>query len=127
MAASPGCNRSRRSDVGWSREGYMPTSSDETIVVVGAGLAGLATAAFLARAGAPVTLLERTAEPGGRAQTTSAGPYRMNLGPHALYRGSAGARVLADLGVAYRGGTRSAATRSTAARCTFFRADSSRC
>jgi phytoene dehydrogenase-like protein len=87
----------------------MTTSSDETIVVVGAGLAGLATAAYLARAGAPVTVLERTAEPGGRAQTTSAGAYRMNLGPHALYRGSAGARVLADLGVTYSGGTPSAA------------------
>jgi phytoene dehydrogenase-like protein len=87
----------------------MPTSRDDTIVVVGAGLAGLATAACLARGGARVMVLERTAEPGGRAQTTREGPYRMNLGPHALYRGSAGARVLADLGVTYHGGTPSAA------------------
>src|SRR5262245_50516235 len=87
----------------------MPTSKDDTIVVVGAGLAGLATAAYLARGGARVTVLERTAEPGGRAQTTREGPYRMNLGPHALYRGSAGARVLADLGVRYDGGTPAAA------------------
>jgi phytoene dehydrogenase-like protein len=82
----------------------MQTSNDDTIVVVGAGLAGLATAAFLARAGRPVTMLERAAEPGGRAQTTAAGPYQMNLGPHALYRGCAGEDVLAELDVAYRGG-----------------------
>jgi phytoene dehydrogenase-like protein len=83
----------------------MQTSNDDTIVVVGAGLAGLATAAYLARAGRAVTVLERATEPGGRAQTTAAGPFRMNLGPHALYRGSAAADVLADLGVTYRGGT----------------------
>jgi phytoene dehydrogenase-like protein len=74
-------------------------------VVVGGGLAGLATAAYLARAGRGVTILERAAAAGGRAQTTAAGGYRMNLGPHALYRGSTGAAVLAELGVPPRGGT----------------------
>jgi phytoene dehydrogenase-like protein len=86
----------------------MPTFSDEAIVVVGGGLAGLTTAAYLARAGRAVTVVERASELGGRAQTTSAGGYRMNLGPHALYRGSGGVHVLADLGVAHRGGTPSA-------------------
>ncbi len=85
----------------------MQTSSDH-VVVVGAGLAGLATAAYLARAGRPVTVLERAAGAGGRAQTTAASGYRMNLGPHALSRGSTGARVLAELDVSPRGGTPSA-------------------
>jgi protoporphyrinogen oxidase len=83
----------------------MQTATDDAIVVVGGGLAGLATASYLGRAGHRVTVLERTAEPGGRAQTTVAGGYRLNLGPHALYRGGAGKQVLAELGVTPRGGT----------------------
>jgi phytoene dehydrogenase-like protein len=86
----------------------MQTSSDDTIAVVGGGLAGLATAAYLARAGHAVTVFERAAEPGGRAQTTAVGGYRMNLGPHALYGGGSGAGVLAELGIVPRGGTPSA-------------------
>jgi phytoene dehydrogenase-like protein len=87
----------------------QPTSGDDPIVVVGGGLAGLATAAYLARDGAAVTVLERAAALGGRAQTTRAGDFHLNLGPHALYRGGAGVRVLADLGVKYCGGIPKAA------------------
>ncbi len=87
----------------------MQTSSDDTIVVVGAGLAGLATSAYLARAGRAVTVLERATAPGGRAQTTAAGAYRMNLGPHALYGGGPAANVLDELRVAHPGGTPTAA------------------
>ena len=79
-------------------------SGDDSIVVVGGGLAGLAAAALLARDGGQVTLLERAAELGGRAQTTHAGGFHLNLGPHALYRGGAGVRVLTDLGVSHPGG-----------------------
>jgi len=82
----------------------MQAFRDDTIVVVGGGLAGLATAAYLARAGRAVTVLERAAAPGGRAQTTAAGGYRLNLGPHALYRSAAGTGVLDELGVAHHGG-----------------------
>lgn len=81
----------------------MQTSRDDTIVVVGGGLAGLAAAACLARAGRPVTVLERAAAAGGRAQTTAAGDYRLNLGPHALCSGGAAARVLTELDVPLRG------------------------
>ena len=85
-----------------SKEGLMQRASgDDSIVVVGGGLAGLATAALLARDGGQVTLLERAAELGGRAQTTHAGGFHLNLGPHALYRGGEGVRVLTDLGVSH--------------------------
>ena len=82
----------------------MQASTDDTIVVVGGGLAGLAAAAYLARAGRSVTVLERAGTAGGRAQTTVTGDFRLNLGPHALFNGGPAARVLDELGVARTGG-----------------------
>jgi phytoene dehydrogenase-like protein len=73
------------------------------VVVVGGGLAGLAAAAYLGRAGRRVTVLEAAAAPGGRARSATRDGYTLNLGPHALYRKGAGARVLAELGVPYPG------------------------
>jgi phytoene dehydrogenase-like protein len=72
-------------------------------VVVGGGLGGLAAATYIARAGRPVTLLERSSGLGGRAATTEASDFRFNLGPHALYRTGPAADVLRELGVAYTG------------------------
>jgi glycine/D-amino acid oxidase-like deaminating enzyme len=66
------------------------------VVVVGAGLAGLAAAATAARAGAPVLVLEARS-PGGRARTDVQEGFRLNRGPHALYRGGAGRAVLGRL------------------------------
>ena len=76
---------------------------DPPILIVGGGLAGLAAAVELARAGRDVTVFERAPRVGGRAVTLTAGGFRFNLGPHALYAGGAGRRVLDDLGVAYQG------------------------
>jgi phytoene dehydrogenase-like protein len=76
----------------------------EAIVVVGGGLAGLASATYLARAGRKVTLYEKARAVGGRAVTTAHGEFRFNLGPHALYVAGEGRAVLEDLGVAVRGG-----------------------
>jgi len=83
----------------------MNVGPGDDVVVVGAGLAGLAAAAFLARDGFAVTVLERAGTPGGRAVTHWRDGFHLNLGPHALYRGGAGARVLAELGVGWHGGT----------------------
>jgi len=68
------------------------------VVVVGAGIAGL-TAAATASAGGARTLVLEAHRPGGRARTTEREGFTLNLGAHALYRGGAGAKVLADLGV----------------------------
>jgi phytoene dehydrogenase-like protein len=73
------------------------------VAVVGGGLAGLTAAAYLGRAGRSVVVLERSSQPGGRAITNDLGGFRFNLGPHALYRKGAAARVLGELGVAYQG------------------------
>ncbi len=74
------------------------------VAVVGGGLAGLTASALLAQQGAHVTVLEAAGELGGRARTTVRDGYHFNLGPHALYRSGAGARVRRRLGAEVRGG-----------------------
>lgn len=54
------------------------------VLVVGAGLGGLAAAIRLAAAGADVTLLEREAGPGGRAGRAVVDGYAFDLGPSVL-------------------------------------------
>lgn len=54
------------------------------IAVVGGGVAGLTAAITAAEGGASVRLFEASETLGGRARTAE-GPYKANLGPHALY------------------------------------------
>jgi phytoene dehydrogenase-like protein len=77
-------------------------SSDLPVVVIGAGLAGLAAGATAARAGADVIILDAYS-PGGRARTDIREGFRFNRGPHALYRGGPGRRVLSALGIKVTG------------------------
>jgi phytoene dehydrogenase-like protein len=75
------------------------------VIVIGGGLAGLTTAALLARGGKSVTLLEQSSsEMGGRARTLIHDGFYFNQGPHALYLAAEGAKVLQELGIAYTGG-----------------------
>src|SRR5579883_231786 len=73
------------------------------VIIVGGGLAGLAAAAFCARAGLRVTVLERAKNLGGRARTDLVSGHAFNQGGHALYAKGAAARVLGELGVGYTG------------------------
>ena len=56
----------------------------DTIVVVGAGLAGLSAALRLAGAGRNVTVIEREALPGGRNGLLKVGGYSFDTGPTVL-------------------------------------------
>lgn len=68
------------------------------VVIAGAGLAGLAAAATAARAGAHVLILDEKS-PGGRARTDERDGFRFNRGPHAIYNGGPGRKVLDRLDV----------------------------
>ncbi|WP_165423046.1 phytoene desaturase family protein [Ktedonosporobacter rubrisoli] len=74
-------------------------------IVIGGGLAGLTAAAYLARAGREVALLEKSSLLGGRAITRNVQGFSFNLGAHALYLGGPAEQILHELGVAYSGKT----------------------
>lgn len=80
-----------------------PDPSDPDVVVIGGGLAGLTAAAIVARAGKSVAVHEKRGVLGGDARSVSNEGFTFNQGPHALYRGGHGERILTDLGVTIDG------------------------
>lgn len=65
------------------RSRRVPGPTDD-VVIVGAGLGGLSAALRLAGAGRRVTVLEQSADPGGRAGVLRMGPYQFDTGPTVL-------------------------------------------
>lgn len=76
----------------------------DDVIVIGAGIGGLAAALELARAGRGVAVLERAGQPGGRAKTQEREGFSWNLGPHALYSAGAAAESLRRLKIEVEGG-----------------------
>lgn len=74
-------------------------ASGSRVAVVGGGLAGLTSAALLARRGFEVDIFEGAGSLGGRGRTDEVSGFSFNLGPHALYVRGEGRRVLRELGV----------------------------
>ncbi len=72
-------------------------------IVIGGGVAGLTAAALLARAGKSVAIFEQARAWGGRARTHERGGFKMNLGPHAVYRGFSAERILTALDIPLQG------------------------
>ncbi len=59
----------------------MNVLAGRDIVVIGAGFGGLSTAAYLADAGADVTVIEKNDQLGGRAMILEAEGFRFDMGP----------------------------------------------
>ncbi len=68
------------------------------VIVVGAGLGGLATAVRLAAGGYAVTVYEKQSGPGGKAFTETLGAYRFDTGPSLLTMRHVFERLFADTG-----------------------------
>lgn len=81
----------------------MGISTRTDVAIIGGGLAGLTTAAYLARAGRSITLLEKASKLGGRAITTEQHGFLFNRGIHAFYQTGPGEAVLKELDVPYSG------------------------
>ncbi len=62
----------------------MKLSHQPRVLVIGAGLAGLASALRLQQAGAQVTVLEKNSHPGGKLQEHRANGFRWDMGPSLL-------------------------------------------
>ncbi|GAA4759252.1 phytoene desaturase family protein [Actinomycetospora chibensis] len=72
--------------------------TDPRVVVVGGGLGGLATAARLAAAGSPVTVLEQADRVGGKLGTVELGGFRFDTGPSLVTMPAVFERLFADTG-----------------------------
>lgn len=73
------------------------------VAVVGGGICGLLAALHLADAGAHAVLFEATSHAGGRARTREVDGFRLNQGPHALYRGGHLMAALRRFGIGVSG------------------------
>ena len=63
---------------------HFPTKTPKAIVVIGGGMAGLASAARLAKKGHKVTLFEASNKLGGKCQTENIDGFRFDTGPSLL-------------------------------------------
>lgn len=80
-------------------------NADIHVAVIGAGMAGLTAAAYLARAGYPVTVFEHFSRLGGATATMERDGFRWDLGPLILEgfgQGERGRRILEELGISDR-------------------------
>jgi phytoene desaturase len=69
-----------------------------TVIVIGSGFAGMATATHLAKAGYKVTVLEKNDKPGGRANYFKAEGFTFDMGPSWYWMPEVFEKYFADFG-----------------------------
>jgi len=74
------------------------TINKSQVIIIGAGIGGIATAARLARRGMQVTVLEKNEQPGGRLGCMSLDGYTFDTGATLFMMPELYARTFADLG-----------------------------
>lgn len=72
---------------------------EKTVIIIGAGVGGIYTAAKLAKFGYNVTLVEKNQKPGGRCNSFQKDGYSFDTGPTMLLMSEIYARAFFDLGV----------------------------
>ena len=72
--------------------------ADDNVIIIGAGVGGLAAAIELARQGTAVTVLERAAQPGGKARVTPIDDVTIDAGPTVLTMRHVFEQLFADAG-----------------------------
>jgi phytoene dehydrogenase-like protein len=82
---------------GWDRM----TTESKTIVIAGAGMAGLTAAAYLARDGHRVLLLDRNDKVGGLVRTFDVDGFSFDGGPRAFLNSGIVRPILGDLGISW--------------------------
>ncbi len=92
--------------IDWTELGLLaseiPDKKNFPIVVIGAGLGGLVSAAYLIKSGFPVTLIEQHSVPGGYATSfeRKSGKFEFDVSLHATVAENAiPQKILSDLGV----------------------------
>ena len=68
------------------------------VVVIGSGFAGISAAAYLARSGAKVTVLEKNEGPGGRASVLKEDGFQFDMGPSWYWMPDVFEKWFADFG-----------------------------
>lgn len=81
-----------------SEDGVMERMENWDVIIIGAGVGGLACGALLAHRGKKVLLLESRARIGGRATTMDLQDIKMDLGQHSLTVGGHIEKALAEIG-----------------------------
>lgn len=73
-------------------------TSRKKVIVIGSGFAGLSAASFMAKQGWKVTVLEKNAQPGGRAARLSQQGYTFDMGPSFYWMPDVFERYFAQFG-----------------------------
>lgn len=76
----------------------MNTTNGKKTIIIGAGFGGLSAAAYLARDGYDVTVIEKNSWTGGRAQVVEFRGYRFDMGPSWYWMPEEHDRWFSDLG-----------------------------